>query len=68
MDYGSFFPYHKSNVNCDGATSNMDTTLAILSTILAYAFVLPAVHVVLRTVVPGIPKGRQHRLAYQSRK
>ena len=57
MDYGSFLPYHKSNANCDAATSDVDTTLAILSTILAYVFFLPAVHVVLRTVVPGIPKG-----------
>ena len=60
MDYDSFFPYHRNNPNCDLAASNMDISLASCGTALAYIFFLPALHIVLRTFVPGIPRGDRH--------
>lgn len=57
MDYDSFFPVHKNNDRCGQELYQLDGVLAALSTVVAYIFFIPAAHIVLRTFVPGIPRG-----------
>jgi hypothetical protein len=55
--FGDFYPQHPSTKPCDSMTGGWDSMMANVTTLLAYLFIIPAVHLILKTFIPGLPKG-----------
>lgn len=59
MTYGTFFPVYPSSAVCDQEFSDVDSQIAALATLGAYLVLLPGMHLLICSFIPGVPHHEQ---------